>query len=261
MANISIPEQRFREKSGEQYTSTGKIRCHGLAKSRVRQWREEFDDYETPSEDLWPECQCHKPAVEGYFVCGFHGGKTPRLVNPPRTILDVMPLDMADKYRKLLENPDYISRKEDILLIKARQWELLEELQIEAGSDEAWGLVHDAAVKFKRGDDINGLDLLQRALDTTRRKEQIWGEIYQTEKLLGDLTTTQMKTAKDLQTMATHEQVNALMETMMFILTNFAAEYIDDPTRRNEYKQRVINEIRRLTNITPQAMLIDQHND
>ena len=127
---MSIPEQRFKEKTGIQFLDSGKIRCQGLAKSRIRKWREDYDDYTTPTKFLWPECQCGQFAVDGQFVCKWHGGKTPRTKNPVRTMLDVMPLDMADKYKAIMDSPDYISRKDDINLIKTRVVMLLEELEI-----------------------------------------------------------------------------------------------------------------------------------
>lgn len=254
---MSIPEQRFKEKSGVQFLKDGRVRCHALAKSRIRKWREAYEDEDTPTDDLWPECQCGRAAEEGQFVCYFHGGVTPRRVNPPRTMLDVMPIEMAEKFRAIMDNPDYISRKDDINLIKTRVMMLLEELNEEASSEEAWGLVHEARVKLKKGDPLNALDYLERAIKTTENKDKVWKEIMQTEKLLGDLTTTQMKTAKELQSMATVEQVNALIATMINLIAAGAQNYIPDPMIRSNFTRTIVAEIQKLMGTTPQKMLID----
>lgn len=256
MPPISKPEQRFKDNSGERLTGAGKVRCHGLAKSKIRRWREAYDDYDTPTDALWPECQCEQAAVEGQYVCRFHGGLTPRTVNPPRTMLDVMPLDMAEKYRVVMESPDYISRKADINLIQVRIQMLLEDLQKEADSEEVWGLIHEAIVKIKRGDTVNALDYLERAAETRDSKREVWKEIYQTEKLLADLTTTQMKTAKDLQSMATIEQVSALMSTLVNLINMGAQNYIPDPMDRSQFTRTIVTEINRLMGTTPKEMLV-----
>jgi hypothetical protein len=255
---IPITEKRFKEASGVQFLDNGKVRCQGLAKSRIKKWREEFDDDTTPTEDLWPECQCHLAACPGYHVCKFHGGKTPRTKAAPRTVLDVLPLDLADKYRALMANPEYISRKEDILLIKTRQYELLEGLGEEIGSEEAWGNVAEALVTLRHGDSLNAVKYLEKALQATENKKETWKEFYQTEKLLSDLTTTQVRTAKELQSMATMEQVQSLVHTLLRVMVSRIDAYIVDPALRSEYKLMVVSEIEKLTNTTPsEIMLID----
>lgn len=257
MPPISKPEERFKENSGERYTSAGKVRCQALAKSKIRRWREAYEDYDTPSELLWPECQCEQTAIEGQYVCYFHGGLTPRTVNPPRTILDVMPMGMAEKYKAITESPDYISRQEDINLMKLRRNLLLEELSKEADSEEVWGLVHEAVVKLKKGDSINALDYLERATKVVDNKKEVWNEIYRVEKLLGEITTVQMKTAKDLQSMATVEQVNALMSTVINLINSGAKNYIPDPMDRSAFQRSLVVEIQRMMGITPQEVLPD----
>jgi len=257
MSPTSKPEQRFKAESGTRFLVNGKIRCHGLAKSKMRQWREEFEDYETPTDELWPECQCHKPAVEGQFVCSYHGGLTPRVVNAPRTILDVMPMDMAEKYRAVMQSPDYISRKDDINLVQVRIMMLMEDLQKEADSEEMWGLIKEAIVKIEHGDTLNALDYLQRASKSRDNKKEVWKEFYQAEKLLADLTTTQMKTAKDLQSMATVEQVSALMATLITMINSGAQAYIPNPTDRSKFTRTIAEEIQRLMGTTPKEMIVE----
>lgn len=252
---MSKPEQRFNDNTGERFLKNGKIRCHGLSKSKIRQWREKYNDYDTPSDDLWPECQCENSAETNQFVCRFHGGLTPRTVSAPRTILDVMPIDMADKYRALMDSPDYMSRKEDINLLQVRRNMLLEELQQQADSEEVWGMITDAVVYLRKGDSLNALKFLEEAIKTSDSKEKVWNEIHKTEKLLGDMTTTQMKTMKDLQSMATAEQVSALISTLLNLINAGAQNYIADPMQRSQFTRSIVVEMQRLMGTTPRMMI------
>lgn len=233
---IGKPEQRFREGLGVQFLKDGRIRCHALAKNKVYQWRVAHDnDWETPSDELWPECQCHLGAEPGFYVCRFHGGETPRTVNPPRSIADTLPDSLASKYAALMANPDYISRKEQIVLTVARQMELMEDLSEQAGNEEAWGMVAEAAVLLKQGETVQAEYLLDKALDYTNREKEIWREYYQTNSVLRDLTNTQVKTAKELKQMATTEQIQYLMQNMETIIVETGKRYVHDADKRREF--------------------------
>lgn len=253
--NVGKPEERFTEGSGERYMKDGRIRCHGMARSRVRAWREEHQDWDTPTDDLWPEMQCHMAAEEGFFVCRLHGGKTPTTVAPPRTMIDAMPVDLANKFRVIMENPDYISRKEQIVLAQARQWELLEELKQTAGSEEAWGMVHEAYVLLKKGEDIQAKLMLEDALDHTKRHREVWEEVYRTDKVLVDLTNTQVKTAKEMRQMATTEQILRLMQGIENVVIAAGKQYIKDEKQRNEFIRDVGHELGRFINFRPQTVI------
>jgi hypothetical protein len=262
MPPVSQPGIRFKEGSGERFLENGAMRCHALARSKIRAWREAYDDYDTPTELLWPECQCGLGAEDGQFVCRFHGGKSPRTKNPPRSILDVMPLDMAQKFRAVMESSDYISRKDDIILFKTRIMMLLEDLDQEASSEEAWASVHEALVKLQQGDTLNAIEYLKYAISAKINKQEIWQEIHKAEKMLSDLTTTQVRTAKELQSMATAEQVNALITSILQIIMSGATEYISDPMQRSEYTRRIVRELQEVTGTTAQQMVIDaEHTD
>lgn len=262
MPPISKPEVRFKEGSGERFLKDGKtIRCHAQAKSKIRKWREEFQDEDTPTDYLWPECQCERPACEGQYVCRYHGGKTPRTANPPRTILDIMPMELAEKFKMVMEEPDYISRQEDIYLIKARVRMLVDELNNYANSEESWGYVSEALNKLKKGETVKAVDYLERALRDVQGSQETWNEIYKTEKLLGDMTTIQVKTAKDLQTMASVDQVQALMATVISLITSGAKVYIPDPMERSRFTTTLASEINNLMGLTPAKMINAANSD
>lgn len=257
MTNYSEPERRFKEGSGERYLRDGRMRCHAIAKSRLREWREEFNDTESPAEVSWPETQCRGAAVEGFYVCKWHGGSTPRVVNPPRSILDVLPDDMAAKYAVLMQNPDYISRKEDILLFKARQWQLLEELEKQHGGEEAWGMVAEGLNEIKLGNQVTGIGLLEDALESTHNIKEIWKEQRENEAVIKDLTNTQVKTAKELKSMATYDQVMNMMINVFNVILEKANNLIEDPIKRDAFIAEIGREFGRFNN--PSAtILIEQ---
>jgi hypothetical protein len=134
---------------------------------------------------------------------------------------------------------------------------LVDELNDEAGSEETWSHVHEALVKLRQGDTLNAIDYLERAIKSTEHRKEVWKEIYQTEKLLGDLTTTQMKTAKELQSMATLEQVNALITTLVNVVLSGISDYIPDPMLRTNYTRMIVSEVQKITRSTPAEMIID----
>ncbi len=251
---MSITEQRYREGSGERLCKNGEIRCQAISKTRVRHYREEHDDWVTPVQELWPECQCPKAAEQGMFACYFHGGRTaePR---PLRTIMDVLPLDLGEKVKILLSDPSYISRKEDIAILRARQWELLEKLQAKTDSEEAWGAVADALFELRHGNDGVASDLLKQALDTAKEGSNIWQEFYNVEKILKDVTVAEVHTAKELQSMATAEQVGRLMSRIYDILTAGAEKYIEDKQRQSAFLRFIAGELNRATNVSPATVI------
>lgn len=251
---MNITEQRYREDSGERFLKNGEIRCQALSKSQIRRYREEHDDWATPNEDLWPECQCPKAAEPGMYACYFHGGKTanPR---PMRSLMDVLPIDLGEKVKILLSDPAYISRKEDIAVLRARQWELLDKLRNLTDSEESWGAVSDALFELQKGNEDIAANLLKEALNTSKEGTNLWREYYDVEKILKDVTATEVKTAKELQSMATAEQVGRLMNRIYEILMSGAEKYIDDKQQQSAFLRFVAGELNRSVNISPATII------
>jgi hypothetical protein len=242
---IPLTEQRFRDAQGNQFLADGiTIRCHGTSKSQLRKWREEHDDYVTPSEELWPECQCSRAAVTGMFACKWHGGIT--RAKEPKTLFDTLPLELGQKFKKLVENPSYISRRDEIALLQARNWELMEKLDDEP-AEEAWGYVVEALVELKKGNDQKASYCLDKALNSGKETRKIWEEVRANSTVLKDLTNTQIRTAKELQSMATTEQVSALMQGILKAIAQGADTYIDDTNQRIAFLQFLSGRVAGLT--------------
>lgn len=244
----SITERRFRENTGERYMKDGlTIRCQAVSKSKLRKWREDYNDPEATPDDTWPETQCGKSAEEGHFACKYHGGETPRYKKPPRSVLDVLPADLAAKMEMVMQNPDYISRKEDILLLKVRQLQLLEELEDDVGGEEAWGMVAEGLVELRKGNEFIGQGLIEDALEMSKNQREIWEEIYKGTDVIKNLTNTQVKTAKELRLMATNEQIHNLMANIYETLMEQAKIYINDPEKREQFLRSFVGHFRQLS--------------
>ncbi len=250
----TITEKRFREGTGVKYMPSGNVRCHALGKTRVRAWREEHNDYETPLEELWPECQCPLTAVQGMFACHWHGGRTPSKTKP-KDIFSVLPIDLAEKLRVLIQDPNYLTRRDDILVLKARQWELFEQLQQTMGAEEAWANVEEAIVALRSGDERSALLYLESAVKATDTTSETWNQIIKVDHILKDLTLTEVKTMKDLKLMATVDQVTALIQHIQQAIMDSAEKYIDDPVKQVLFLQRVSTAINGFANIRPVAIV------
>lgn len=248
---MSITERRYREGLGAKLTKNGKPRCHGLSKGKIRRWRQEHDDdFETPTEDLWPECQCENAAVQGMFACKYHGGITTKNKDNIKTFSDSLPVDLAHYFKAARENPTYISRHDDILLFQARNMELLQELDDIPDNDEVWGMVADAYHHLIVGDDKDvqtAYNLLKQALDNRADTNKKWDEIRTNTRLVNDLTNTQVRTAKELRMMATHEQVDSLMTGIMNAIIRESGKYLDE-SNRTDFLAAIATAVGRLTN-------------
>lgn len=252
MPRMPICERRFREGSGEKFLGNGEIRCQAVSKAKLRRWRIEFNDEDATADDTWPETQCEKGAEPGAFACKFHGGQTPKqLTTTPRSLIETMPIDLGEKLKVLMQNPQYWSRREDIMMMQARNWELMEELQKSAGSEEAWGYVQEALIAIKRGRDAEAKLLLEEAMEHVDRRKEIWEEVRKNENVIKELTNTQVRTVKDLNQMATTEQVTAVVLNLYDIMANGAKKYIHDPSSRSQFLRDIAKAISRYANLSP----------
>lgn len=252
MPGMGVAERRFREGSGEKYLLNGEMRCQGISVSQIRKWREAHNDYDTPNEDLWPECQCHQPAVDSMYVCRFHGGhQRPKMV---RTLMDAIPIDMQDKFRAMMEDPVYISLREDIALMRTRMISVLESINEGVGNPEAWGYVSDALYELRRGNEDVAEERLVTALKEAAQDRQAWEEIREIQKLLKDTKGMEVKTAATLKTMATAEEVSRLIARVLDILTRGAEKYIDGKIQQTLFLTYVSGELARAVNFGPVAV-------
>lgn len=244
-------EKRFREGTGERFMADGqRVRCQSQSKNQLREWRIKHQDYTTPNDAIWPHCQCIKAAVPGMFACHLHGGLTPSK-DKPTSLLDLIPLDLGEKYRTMLENPEYMSSREDVMLMKLRQWELVSQLSEEVGDKENWMKVVEAAKLLADGELVRAEALLQSAITTRHNKEEVWKKIYELEAVIKELRSTESKIAKDLHMMASADQVQHLMNRIVAVVLQGIDKYVESPTEQTRFIQHVVTEFASLVNLSP----------
>lgn len=227
----NIGERRFNEGLGVRYMGDAKtIRCQGNSKNQLRKLRAERNDWESPSEDFWPDAQCSMPAEPGLYVCKFHGGMSRK--KEPRTVLDMVPIALRQKLEMVQDNPNYLDRSSDIYLLEARKLELLERLSDNPGQAEAWGMVGDALYNLRKGELIQAENLLDEAMQHSDAEKEIWKEITGLAGSQQVIASTQAKVMKDLKLMVTMEQVMYLISVVQRSLGEATERFIDDPRTR-----------------------------
>lgn len=242
----SISEIRFYEGKGEQYLKNNRVRCQATSAAATRRVREETGDYESDSSTFWPKNQCGLVAVDGTFLCKFHGGAKQALYKREDSYLGVFPTDIAERIKTLQKNPDYLSRADDINLMRARIMQLGERLLSSQESEEAWGEVSNALAALNRGEIVQATELLERSLNYHDVELETWDEIHKTENTLTTLTNTQMKTMKELRLMASYEQVLRLTGAIYEIIQTAADTYITDGSSRTQFGNHVAHKFQQL---------------
>lgn len=251
---ITKTEQRFREGRGARYMSDGqRVRCQAQSKNQLRDWRIKNQNDSLDNDAIWPECQCTRAAVYGAYACSLHGGLTPSK-KKPESILDVIPYDLGEKLKIIMENPNYISSRTDIMLWNARQWELYEKLSAETGSKEDWERVAEARRLLKNGDFTQAAALLDASLSSHDTKRDVWEELHKVEKTVNELRSTEAKVAKEMRLMASAEQVERLMDRVFSILMRGIEKNVTDSSEQTRLIQYVIGELSAAINIGPSAI-------
>lgn len=246
---MNISEKRFREGTGVKFLANGNIRCQGMSARRITRWRKEHNDYTTPNDDLWPECQCANPAITGFFVCRSHGANNANQRRKQRTVLDLVPVDLRELYEIVSTDANYMNRQHDIVLLQSRKAQLLDRLRQEIGTDEAWKKVQRAEIALMNDNTDEAKELLESALNGSMSDKHVWQEIYQIDRGLERLTSTQMKTAKELKLMATAEQMSQLVAAIYELIISGAEKYITDDIAYNKFMMMISAGIQRLANL------------
>lgn len=240
-------EQRFRDGTGERYMKNGKVRCHGSSKTKIKQLRIKYNDPTLRAADLWPECQCAWPAVEGTFGCSLHGGDSPNANK--RSVSDWMPIDLREKLEILETNQDAIfNRDSELKQLVARNAQLYESMEDLVLGIEAYQAIAEARKNLSAGDVGAAMTLLNIALEDARTEREVMSEIRENIKLLDKLTNTQFMIRKELKLMATVEQVKSLLEGLYRGFEKLAQDYIPDDGVRVKAVQQFAAMLRQQAN-------------
>lgn len=245
-----VAEIRFREGLGQRYMADDiTVRCQGVSRAYLRRKRQETNNPHLTANDVWPEGQCTKPAVPGTFLCKYHGGESPSVNR--RAVIQYMPIDLATIVDELMSEPEYLSRHLEIRSLQARIAQLYRELS-EGGrfSRATTTKVNTAVEMIENGSVEEGIDLIRIALRDNQAEREIWDEIRKTIDLIQSLTRTEVNSLQVLRTMASAEQVMALVEGIATAFIGLIKERVVPHDRRLADGLTIdfIRELRRLTN-------------
>lgn len=244
---MSVTEHRWREGSGERYLSDGMtIRCQGVSKTRLRLRREELDNPDLTSDDVWPDLQCTRAAEPNTFTCKYHGGRSLNIRY--NSILDFTPDGtMRDILDNLLQAEDYISRRDEIRVLQLREAQLMRELN-NVGGIEAWESVLDAVDLIRAGDIERGVQLIQGTATSRYLDIETWRELRETIKLISSVSKGEVANAEKLQMMASPERVTSAFERIYMSIRTALDLYVKDEEIVKQVLLHVAAEIRKLTN-------------
>jgi hypothetical protein len=228
LTHISVSEQRYLDGKGERFLSNGEIRCQGVSKTKLRLARLEQGNPKLTSDDVWPNCQCPKAAVEGTYLCGFHGGKTPSIKK--RAMWEYMPIALQEKYLALQDTSELMNLSRELNELDARKAELYESLEELVLGEEGYQTVYEAKKAIDSGDVVRAGFLLQTVLMNPRSETSIHNEIKEVIKLKEKVTNTYFGMLKDMKEMATTDQVSSMKEEFFNVVKIAIERNIKDPT-------------------------------
>lgn len=253
-------EKRFREGKGHKYLRDGvTVRCQGVSKTNMRKFRVERGNPELESDDVWPEGQCDKAALPGAFGCIHHGGKSREqaLATGKTTSLGLLPFDLQQKIEILQQNPDYINREMEIWQLLGMNAQLYERMEELGGGPDSFEKILDGVAMITGGQIQPGVEYIKKVIQSEFAQKELRDELRTNMALLGNMTKIQVSTAKELKTMATTDQVMAMVEGTVDDFIQIVKELVVDQTLANKLIDRYIRatKLRLNARIAPSAML------
>jgi hypothetical protein len=225
---MPISEKRWREASGERYLKNGvTFRCQAVSKTRLRLRREETGNPELTAEDVWPHLQCIRAALEGVYLCKYHGGMSSGMKK--HSVLAFASGSLQETLSILLESPDYLSTKKEILLMRAYIWKLVQELE-GLGGAAVWGSILSAVDIIEGGDIAKGARIIREAAESRKLDQETLNEIRNTTKVLQGLTNTEVTSAEKLQTMASQRIERNVLQRVAAGIRDFTGAVAYQPS-------------------------------
>lgn len=214
--HVGDSERRFLDGTGERYLKNGNVRCHGSAKGKLNKIRVQRMNPTLTSEDVWPEAQCENPAVEGAYLCKFHGGESPNIEK--KELWEYMPPGLMEKHLALRDTNDLMDRSRELNELTARKAELYEQLGELVLGEESYKMIYEAKTKIASGDVAEAGVILSAILLNPRTEQSIHAEIREIDKLIDKVTGTWFGILKDMKDMATTDQVASMKEEFFSIV-------------------------------------------
>jgi len=256
-------EQRWLDGSGQRYMKDGTtIRCQGISPRKLRELRESSKNPSLAPDEAWPEAQCVHAAVPGSYACRFHTAKEQK--RSYSTILEYMPCDLAEIVAALLEDPEYISRQLEIRALQGRVAQLYKELdKHEAIDGSAVSKIRDALREIiGSGDVVRGIETIEGILNSIDSTRGIWLEIRKLVDTIQALTRTEVASIQAMRSIATAEQIMALVEGIASTFVDLIEEYVkpNDPELAYLLVKEFVSEVRRMTNADKAEKLLQSYS-
>lgn len=238
-------EKRFRDGTGQRYLRDGvTIRCQAVSKGNLRRIRVETGNLELTSDEAWPEGQCEKAAQVGLFGCVFHAGSKALAVSGSNISSSILPIDLREKIEILKQNPDYISREAQIWEILGMNAQLYERIEDLSTGPATLDRVLDGLVMIENGKIDLGVKLIREIIVSEVGQRETRDEIRTNTNLLAQLTKVQVSTAKELKTMATTDQVMALVEGLVDDFIQIVKDVVGDKTIADRLVDRFVRAVK-----------------
>lgn len=258
-STIRKAERRFLEAKGAQFMNDGKtVRCQTVSRRFLRQRREETGNPHLSVDDIWPEGQCTKPALPGYFLCRYHAR---RLLRPVyRDITDYMPINLRHILQVLSNTPNLADRRQAILQLQARNAQLFEQLKEGAvGGNLTLRELEQGLREIEQGELLKGTERIRAVIEGKRREMEIWEEIRANQELERKQVVTQAELYKTMRTMATPEQVSALVKGLYQTFVAAVDSQITDEVIRDRILRAVAADLLRKANLAGDGITMLLH--
>lgn len=255
MSTMSVSERRYREGKGQRTLASdpNRIRCHGVSKTKLREARIKAGDPSLMSEDVWPEAQCPKAAVDGTYLCGLHGGKS--ITIHKTSVAESMPVDLYDKFRQFEQNrSQLVNRINEIGQLLARNAQLYESLEDLVIGEEGYYAITEARDAIVAGDIARAGLLLSMAIEGYKTEKEVWDEVRKNTQIIDKLTTTQFNIEKELKLMTTIDQMKNLLDGLYRGAERILAEAIPDLDKRAKVMASFGELIKNLANVRHGAL-------
>lgn len=247
--SMSVSEKRFREGLGQRYmvSAPNRIRCQSVSKTKLREERVKQGNPNLQSDDVWPNCQCTQAAIEGTYLCKFHGGKS--ITIQKQTVAESMPVDLYEKFKQFEQNRSQLAnRLNEIGQLLARNAQLFESLEDLVIGEEGYYAIGEARDALRNGDMVRSSLLIDMALEGYRKEKEVWDEMRKNTQLINQLTNTQFNIEKELKLMTTLDQMKNLLDGLYRGTERILAEAVPDNTERGRIMAAFSDLIRNLAN-------------
>lgn len=175
--------------------------------------------------------------------CVKHGGPSPKGILGSRTVngrdSKYLPKRLLDRYHEFIGNEDILSLNSEIALLDTRISEMLERIDVDAASPEAWIELSKLwgefmfAVRTGNSKEQNKLLLIiNNAIEKGSDQEKLWNNIITTVEGRRKLSDTERKRLTDMQQMVTVEQALLLVTTTVIALKEAVYKYADPKAAR-----------------------------